>query len=408
MSVPREFLQRFLLDCTEELNKHTLVEPQPLSEIRQYTLHLQRSCLERAVDKWNDENIGRDNETKITTEQVQLELRNLQQQSADESSNDSEQLKFHKELSDLNEAARQAFCRLVLYSECLYEQEKDKRSLQMTDSIERADLLEFCGLCLTVLRLPNVQQHLRDGSDLFENVPVADSEKTILPQKRLEHIQRQFFCALGYDPDHGTAEIKRIFFTTNNNNEYADDEQVLDAFAQLTSATRTALHNATIHAQEMAFSDQEEGGVTRVVSVSYSEKLVDARTGQQVVTGTDVDAAATAVPTGERMEEQAEAQQRENLHLAREAAALQKEILDELLALCDEERQARLATAKEASENFMKQALEIPSGAERVAFLRSVDPDTQRLMVMHKLWEGMVAANGGKEPNVHLQEGTNS
>ena len=298
----------------------------------------------------------------------------------------------------MNEAARLAFCRLVLYSQCHADMPASTDTMMMITSgvMERSDILEFCGLCQTAVRLPNVQRHLRDGSALFDdkvaNAPTKSAETTMFPQKRLEAIQRHFLRALGYDPDHGTREIQRIFFGASD--EYADDKILMDTFRTLVSTMNSAITNATLHAQQRAFSDQDEGGVTRVVSVSYSEKLVDAASGEAV---------EAAVPEGQRMEQQAEAQQQARLKVAREAAALQQEILGELLALRDEERAAKLAQAKQVADDVLKQAMELPAGAERIVFLRSVDSQTQRLMAMHKLWESMVASNGGKEPVIHHQ-----
>jgi hypothetical protein len=79
---------------------------------------------------------------------------------------------------------------------------------------------------------------------------------------------------------------------------------------------------------------------------------------------------------------------------------LQQEILGELLNMCDEERDAKLKLAKQEADKFIQQAMQMPPGPERVSFLRSVDPETQKLMAMHKLWGNMLAANGGKPPTM--------
>lgn len=50
------------------------------------------------------------------------------------------------------------------------------------------------------------------------------------------------------------------------------------------------------------------------------------------------------------------------------------------------ERTSKLQVAKQANDDFVRQAMEIPAGPERIAFLTSVDPETQQLLLIHKLW----------------------
>ena len=380
--VPTELLQRFLQSCTRELDECSLHSAQPIASIRKHVLQQQRACLARVLETYQT--------SDFSVDQVQAVLRELGTSSSSSS--------LQKDLDAMDEAARQSVCRLVLYSQC-HADEDMHASLISSGVMERSDILEFCGLCQTAVRLEIVQKHLCDGSPLFDDSDDSGtdsaSEATIFPQKRLETIQRHFLRALGYDPDHGTREIQRIFFS-GQQSEYADDEMLMETFRTLVSTMNSALTNATLHAQQRAFSDQDDGGVTRVVSVNYSEKLVDAASGEDVV--------EAAVPSGQqRMEQQAEAQQQARLSVAREAAALQQEMLGELLALRDEERESKLAHAKQVTNDALRQAMELPAGAERIVFLRSMDAETQRLMAMHKLWEGVVASNGGREPVIHHQ-----
>lgn len=69
-------------------------------------------------------------------------------------------------------------------------------------------------------------------------------------------------------------------------------------------------------------------------------------------------------------------------------------------SLPEDRRTERLAYAEEVEKDFLANAMQLPAGPERIAFLRSVDPETQRLMVMRKLWHGMLAAHGGKPPKM--------
>jgi len=77
---------------------------------------------------------------------------------------------------------------------------------------------------------------------------------------------------------------------------------------------------------------------------------------------------------------------------------MQQEILGQLLSMDEQDRDANLQAAKEAHDAFLQGALELPMGPERVEYLRSVDPNTQRLLVMHKLWSSFLADNGGVAP----------
>jgi hypothetical protein len=129
--------------------------------------------------------------------------------------------------------------------------------------------------------------------------------------------------------------------------------------------------------------------VTRVVSVIYSEKILSPD-GREVST--------TGAPTQESIVEQTEQQQLAQLQMARQAASLEQSILGELLILSEDDRQIQLNLARNAHEDFVRRAMEMPAGPERVLFLTSVDLDKQRLLVMHKIWANMLAENDGKPP----------
>mmetsp|Transcript_18316 Transcript_18316/g.18574 ORF Transcript_18316/g.18574 Transcript_18316/m.18574 type:complete len:82 (+) Transcript_18316:1-246(+) len=77
---------------------------------------------------------------------------------------------------------------------------------------------------------------------------------------------------------------------------------------------------------------------------------------------------------------------------------MHQEILGELLGMDEDDRTDALAHAKEVHDGFMDEALGIPAGPERVLFLQSVGSERQRELIMHKLWEGMLAKNGGEAP----------
>lgn len=392
MSVPNDLLRIFLQSCTKELENASIGSShKSLAEIRVHILELQRTCLARVVEEWKTR---KHLSPAVTIQDVQIALRDSNPELARDS-------------SALNDAARGALARLVLCSELSREKESSSSlaadyyaSLTTSGELPRTAILEFCGLCTAAVRLPQVQEHLQRGTPLFgSSSSTSNNSSGSTPQERLEAIQRHYLCALGYDPKFGTDEIKRIFFSSSK----GYDCEVGQVFGELLQTMNTVVRNASLFAQQEAlqqFSDQNDGGVTRIVSVNYSEKIVDAASGRPVASpeaGT-----AAAPPVGETMHQ--EQRQREELQMARKAAAMQQEILGELLAMRDEQREETLKRAKARVDEFLQNVLELPPGSERVHMLQSADAETQRYMAMHKVWEGVVASNGGKDPVIHYRK----
>jgi hypothetical protein len=302
-------------------------------------------------------------------------------------------------METMNENARLALCRLVLYSECDADSKDNKRNnLQDEGSLDRSRLLEFIGLCQTAVKLECVKKHLEDGSKLFDDLPSPPEEELTamkFPQTRLEKVQRLISKAVGWDPDFTTQEIRRIFFEPNST-EYSNDKEIMLLFQQLVAQMNTAVTYASLKATEQQFSDMDQGGVTRVVSVNYSEVTLNQDHLGEGGTGRNVNA-----PRKESIDPSlTEEEQKRQIRLASEAARLQQELLEKLMNMPGNERNLKLEEAKSASDDFLKQVMALPAGRERITFLQSVDPHTQQLLAMHKLWTGMLAANGGKTPNM--------
>jgi hypothetical protein len=370
MTVPQSLLSDFFREAKTALLDLVIDSPRSFGEIRSLLLTIQISCLDRVIDRYNKENHG--NSHLVTGPQVQSELRQLKRDKLDRL--------VREQMDEMNDAARLSFCRLVLFSECLQGGQRGLQAqmqLQASRAIQKSDIMEFCGICIAAVRLSNVRKHLERGMPLFEGMKHIPANRAVAPQQRLEQIQRIFFSSAP--------------------NEYTDDKVLIAIFDDMMLKLKAAIANATIAAEEVIFSDHDQGGFTRVVSVSFSEKNMDDH-------GRVIEEKA---PSGQTMEQQTEEQQREQLRFAAQAAALQQEILGELLSMHEDEREMKLAKAKNVSDDFMKRALSIPAGAERVEFLRSIDSQTQRLMAMHKLWEGMLAAHGGKPPVMRHQQARN-
>ena len=332
-----------------------------LSVHRKALLQVQLSCLSRVVANYDS----------VTVEQVQNSFKDL-------GASTNMDTEVREAMQAMNEAARVAFCRLVLHDECRWNSTKTPpRTLNRGEKpMSRADLVEYAGLCNGVVRLPNFQKHLKDGSKLFYNV---ETPSPMFAQKRLDRIQELLLRAIGFDIDFGKKEIARYY-----QGDEALDTELTQLLNQLSSNMTVALTNASL---EGTLSDQDTGGVTRVVSVSYSEKIVSPD-GREIST--------TSAPAHESIREQVEDQQLLQLKMARQAASLEQSILDDLLALSEEDRLAKLEMAKQAHDDFVTRAMELPSGPERISFLTSVDPDTQRLLLIHKLWTKKLEENDGK------------
>lgn len=423
-------IQAFLRTCTKELNdKVSLSSPLSIAEIRQSILKQQQSCLERVVQEHSARESPHDEEDcggvgDALSSQALLVKGMGQSPSASSAAFSVEQvqadLRHHAheipilrdDLERMNDAARCCFCRLVLYSEFLWQRAEEeqeggrdtqparfqRRQLVKSGRINRDDLLEFCGLCTIAVKLKCVQQYLVTGAPMFAAEEgkyspgkIQPRRNTAIPQQRLEQVQHHFLRALGYCPDHATQEIERILVGGRGDGpeDYRNDSQIVETFHQLLDTMNAALTTANYQAHQSLFSDHEEGGCTRVISVAYSE----------IVEG----GVSTAPCGSERMEDHTEIHQRAALEMARQTSTLEQEILGELLALRDEEREMKLHQARLVVETILQRLTDIPVGPERVAFLRSMDPKTQRQMAMHKIWENLVASNGGKEPVIHYQ-----
>ena len=383
-AISDSLLQSFFEEASEQLAACDLKDAdresaQELSIYRKRVLEIQRAALEKTIAAAND--------SAVTIEAVQAELRNPQRMMA------LTKTPVKGSMINFNAAARTAFSRLVLHQECVWENRLDQRNLISTGRIERKALVEFCGLCTNVVQLPIVLKYLADNTKMFDDVDdsdspaTKDSELAVFPQKRLERIQQMMMRAVGYDSDFATAEVKRIFFTTaTEGNEFDGDSQVHNLFANLGNMMQAAIMNATMLNQK----EQLDDGQTKVVSVNYSSR--------DVGPGWD-SSQSIGAPQAQSMSGGTSMQQTQ-LQAAREAAAMQQSILAELLQMDETIRERKLAEAKEAHNDFLKKAMDLPVGPERVQFMTSVDKDTNKLLLMHKLWANMLQQNGGKPPKM--------
>lgn len=346
------------LDCKEVLRNETWTT----AECRRFLLDKQRSVLSSTLSTFNQEAT---NDTRISADEFQGRLGSLK--------NDAASPELESAMSENDTAARQALCLLILYSET--HRETPQRDLQDDGRLNRSKLLEYLGLCQSALTLDCVWQNLKDNTPLFDDLQVPADEPSAMayPQKRLEKVQQLLARAIGLEPSFVTSELTRIFIdpATAATCEYADDPECRDVFRQLVVQMQTAVANASLQGGGSAtLSDQDKGGVTRVVAVQYSE----------VGDGSGSDA-----PKKNTMELPQEEQIRQ-IRVASQAKKLQDELLAELESMAAEDRNERLRYAKKVSDEFLQSVMALPPGPERIRFLQTVDSEKSKLLSMYKLW----------------------
>ena len=366
--------------------------PPSLDAQRKALLTIQVQSLEETISRYNGD---RDPETDaISLEDAQEALK---------SSN-------FAVARGMEDAARCALARAVLQAEIRWdswarqqdsvEDEERSRGLKDEDSVDLMSsnsIKEFCALCCAAVHLPSVEEYLANGKDIsFRGMSKnangdgehgeSEQQSILSPPERMEYIHLLLFRAVGYRAAFAKASMQKIFFPDEdgNDSEEGPDAELQEAFGNFLTATATAANKASSaspsssSAQISALSD----GQTRVISVQHSERTISggAAGGLSAVT-------KDTGPLAQSMEEHDDERQRRQLAMARQAAALQQGLLNELNGMDEIEREKLLAEAKDAHLSFLKQVSELPLGEERLNYLQSIDSDTQRLLAIHKLWE---------------------
>jgi len=425
--VPREVLLSFFLTATEALKLLDAPEPVNLTECRSLLLQQQRDCLDQVVREYND---GHVKSTTLDTTVVQQSLSQIDPH--------DETLQEHKEMMNTN--ARLAFARLVLKSECqrtstvslnkINQNECVTRALQ-TSQMTRSAMLEFCALAVAAIQLKSVLAHVRDSreplwleSNDLTNTNNSNNQgeqqnefsSTPPPMKRLENLQRLLLQAIGYDADMGLKELARQIQMEGN-----DDVELVETIRRsTTNMTQAVLGSASTSIAPLSnhpgllLSDQDQGGVTRVVSVQHSETLVQVVNDEEGGAPQAVEVSGTAAaPVSQSMRDEEGERSRsfvgtdinatrvisqlsggatnsnnqQQLQMAHEAQQLRQSLVQELQKMSNTERTALLHKAEQALHDFQSRALEVPPGAERIEVLRSMDDNTKKLLTMHRIWQ---------------------
>ena len=400
--VPPSLLISFFESATSSLNRHPdpscydlttgpIDLPPSLDAQRKALLTLQVQSLQEAIARYNRERGPETDAVTLADAQDALKSSNF------------------AVARGMEDAARCALARAVLQAEIRWDnwaRQQDKvedversRGLKdesSVDSMSADSIKEFCALCCAAMNLPSVEEYLANGQDIsFGGISTnangdgehRDSEQsTLTAPERMEYIHLLLLRAVGYRAKFAKASMQKMFFPDeqDENDSEGPDAELQEIFGKFLTATATAANKAASvssapsSSQISALSD----GQTRVISVQHSERTIsgEAFGGMSAAT-------KDAEPLAQSMEEHDDDRQRRQLAMARQAAALQQGLLNELRGMDGIEREKLLAEAKDAHLSFLKQVSELPIGEERLHYLQSIDSDTQRLLAIHKLWE---------------------
>jgi hypothetical protein len=436
MTLPEEsFLIPFLRVSTQRLRHCGISEPTSLDAIRAKLLQIQATCLEEAVARHNSEIVkrGQSNESSgsvqlLTVEQAQRDLRSL-------CTDGFASPQVRMAVQEMNDAARHVFCRLALYSECLLEVSNtgNCRScprhesrhcssgdadrgrpgpLKSSGRMGRDDVLEFIGLCEVSVRLGDVQRYLGAGNSsgssgrLFADVPLPGATPlalSILPQDRLEFVQRLLLRAIGYDPAHGHGEIRRIFFDgTNRSNEFSNDADLMERFVKMSANMDAALTQATLRATLEAFGASDGNTCVSSTCTRMSDEdgrqmspdgTINQNTSQATVSLHSVRASAANAMESRQMYRPQTLQT-----LPQTPPKLHQEILGELLTMDEEDRTARLEEARKAEQEQLSRDPSTLEDSTEVPMSEDYDEKNHRLLLTGRIWSTMLQQNGGKPP----------
>ncbi len=441
-------LLEFFRQATQSLNQLMMVFRQKswhtsswknLSEIRHLLLSKQMDCLSSSIMACSQAHKPLPADYTATQLQTSLQALNV-------TNGRNHSAATTMEL--MNNKARKTFCYLVLWYEFQYDNlicttgttsdGRDENRIPPTRSLTTAntnnltkssDVLEFCGLCCTAVRISAVRRYIQYGEPIFPNM-VRDDEDTSptecnqmpptrqhkpelrLPQQRLQHLQRLLLRAIGYDPDFGTQMIMEMFYNnsyiteidTNVVSTFRDMEQLMeqtlsDVTNNLTHETFFGNHNTNM------WNDSDD--VTRIVGVTYSEKYIDAQTGQEIMSippdeHYDEDGAPRSLTmtetTTDADDNASTIKSNSNDALMQKAALLQQEILGELLSMREEEREMKLTEVNAIVQKVMDHMTTLSQPHDRIHYLTNLDADTQRCMAMKKIWDTMIADHGHQAP----------
>ena len=391
LAVPEVVMMTFFKECTSALNRYhidsddyvdtsstseNILIPLTLDQHKSKILSLQMKVVEKIVSTY----------TSRSTDKVKISVETLSSALRQVATLGDDYLTLKTAAEEFNSSARLALARIVLISERNWRQNGSPNTRDFIDkdnyskSMMRDAFKDFFGLTTAAVELPEIKKELKNieetksSDDVPSLIPpmTDDLLKLSLPsaQKKLICLQRACLNAVNFDHRFATAVLNKL------PENYPNDGELIHLFRNFVDAMTSAVTNATCS----SLNDEATG--TKVVEVKY--KTVD-----------DI-----GVPSTEKMSHQRNFEQMKELAMARKAAELQQTVMAELLDLDEIRRDIILKEAKAVHDNFITETMKLPIGPERVHYLQSIDDSTQRKLVMYKMWEQLVARNGGKSPKI--------
>ena len=269
-----------------------------------------------------------------------------------------------KVMENTNETAREAFARSVLFAEM--QSGSNARDLHTRADLDRSTLMEFFGLAMSCVRIPEIQRFLLEGKIVTEE---TNGEVFSTPEERLLYIQRALWRALGWDPDAASDHIKLL---VEGGSELMKDKEVAETFLKYMSSMTVAATNASM-GNDLT-EEINADGTTRVVNVTYSEKVL-----------TSDAVHSLSAPRTNEMNEHTNEQQSFEQRQQRDVAKLRQDIHEEFTSLSPDEQRHILVKAKQAHDDFLQSVLSTPPGADRVTLMKNIDMETQKLLIIHKM-----------------------
>lgn len=183
----------------------------------------------------------------------------------DVSNDDNDVTSIRTAMNSMNTSARNAYVLSVLWAESMWGSEhvctpiikedqdivstvpgnflcfheKAKRILRFqTESstndehqMDRSTIMEYCGLCITAMKISRVKDYISNGKDIFEGTNFNENKNLHFTSsiRRMNYIQSMFLCTLGYHPSYGSQKL--VACLELNATDTTDDVELEDMLA---------------------------------------------------------------------------------------------------------------------------------------------------------------------------------
>lgn len=112
--------------------------------------------------------------------------------------------------------------------------------------MDESSIVEFCSLCITALKLPEVKKYIINGDAIIfssmkhiSNDYHDDQNRIKTPQDRLVSLQNMLLCAVGYDPMYGGIVIRDLVQQMQLGKENDFDKTLSEYVTSMQSAVQT-------------------------------------------------------------------------------------------------------------------------------------------------------------------------